>query len=150
MPIPREYQRAADDFSAFLEDIKSAMNSPTRNTAYTTVQAVFIVFRKRLTIEQAIAFASVLPAVLRAIFVQDWNTAEARREFLDLDAMNAEVKAVRQAHNFSPEDAIEQVAAVMWRHVDRDAFRKTLTAISPEALAFWDGATSERNAPPSA
>ena len=139
MPMPREYQRAEQAFSAFLEDIKSDLNSPTRNTAYTTVQSVFIVFRRRLSLEQAIAFAAVLPALLRAIFVQDWDTAEERRDFIDLDAMNAEVKAVRQAHNFSPDRAIEEVAAVLWRHVDREAFHKTLAAISPEALAFWGG-----------
>lgn len=142
MPMPREYQRAEAEFSAFLEDIKTELNSPTRNTAYTTVQSVFIVFRRRLSLEQAIAFASVLPVILRAIFVQDWDTAEARRDFTGLDALNAEVKAVRQAHNFSPDRSIEEVAAVLRRHVDQAAFEKTLAAISPEALAFWSVSTS--------
>lgn len=142
MPMPREYQRAEAEFSAFLEDIKTELNSPTRNTAYTTVQSVFIVFRRRLSLEQAIAFASVLPAILRAIFVQDWDTAEARRDFTGLDALNAEVKSVRQAHNFSPDRSIEEVAAVLRRHVDQAAFEKTLAAISPEALAFWGVSTS--------
>jgi uncharacterized protein (DUF2267 family) len=37
------------------------------------VQGVLQTFRRRLEISEAIRFAGVLPPVLRAIFVADWD-----------------------------------------------------------------------------
>lgn len=51
--------------------------------AYTAVDAVFQVFRRRVTAEEGVMFASVLPTVLRAIFVKDWDVAAAPVPFDD-------------------------------------------------------------------
>lgn len=140
MPMPTEYAHASDDFDAFLADVQEALGHATRNMAYTTVQAVLLVFRRRLTQEEAIAFAAVLPTVLRAIFVSDWDLDEERRPFLASEQMNEEVKTVRQHHNFSPDNTIQTVAGVLRRHVDESQFDRALRRISREACTYWETA----------
>ena len=137
MPMPTEYAHASDDFEAFLVGVQAQLDHATRNMTYTTVQAVLLVFRRRLAVEQAIAFAAVLPAVLRAIFVSDWDLDQEPRPFLSRDQMNEEVKAFRRHHNFSPDDAIRAVAGVLRRHVDAQRLDRALDEISPEARAYW-------------
>jgi uncharacterized protein (DUF2267 family) len=81
MPVPPEYQRARDDFYNFLIDARDTAGLSSTHQAYMMVQGVFQTFRRRLDLKDAIRFAGVLPAVLRAIFVADWNTEEPRRPF---------------------------------------------------------------------
>ena len=137
MPMPQEYSNASQNFEAFLADAKKELDLASRHMTYTTVQAVLVVFRRRLTLPQAIAFAAVLPTVVRAIFVDEWDTSEERRPFADLATMNEEVKHFRRHHNFSPDNAIQVVAGVLSRHVDKDALRSVLEGISPQASAYW-------------
>ncbi len=73
MPMPLEYREASADFDAFMKDLVATSMIQTSHQAYTMLQAVLQVFRHRLTVGQAIAFAKVLPPVLRAIFVSDWD-----------------------------------------------------------------------------
>ena len=65
------------------------------------VQGVLYAFRARLDLKEAVRFAGELPAVLRAIFVADWDTDEPVRPFVDRDTLTAEVRALRVDHNFS-------------------------------------------------
>jgi uncharacterized protein (DUF2267 family) len=137
MPIPMEYHHATDEFEAFMKDLLAISLLKTRHQGYTMLQAVLQVFRRRLTLEEAIAFANLLPAVLRAIFVSDWDTREPLMPFLDREAMMDEVRALRHNHNFSTPSAIEDVTSAIRRHVDMprlDAFLGTLPA---GARAFW-------------
>ncbi|MFD2813579.1 DUF2267 domain-containing protein [Paracoccus aerius] len=49
------------------------MDLVSDNSAYTALDAVLQVFRRRLTAQEGIDFASVLPSVPRAIFVAGWK-----------------------------------------------------------------------------
>lgn len=135
--MPSEYAHASRDFDAFLSDAKDELGLATRHMTYTTVQAVLLVFRRRLSVAEAISFAEVLPAVLRAIFVAEWDLQAARKPFGALSDMNEEVKDLRPDHNFSPDDAIQCVARALQRHVDRSGFKQALKRISIDAQAFW-------------
>lgn len=137
MPVPMEYRLASQDFDRFLAEVAEATGLATRNQAYTTTQAVLQAFRRRLDPAQAISFAQVLPAMLRALFVMDWDADEARSESWDRDLMTTEVKQLRIDHNFSPDTAIENVAHVLRGHVDAAAFARCLATLPPEAQAFW-------------
>ena len=137
MPMPQEYQRAGEAFGLFLEDAREALGHATRNQTYTTVQGVLLAFRRRLTVEQGLRFADVLPAVLRAIFVSGWNPNERPVAFSPREAMTDEVRALRQAHNFSPPTAIADVARALRAHVDSRDFETTLANLPPGALEFW-------------
>ena len=142
MPMPMEYQRASEEFEKFLADARDRAGLATRNQTYTMVQAVLLTFRHRLSIESAITFAAVLPPILRAIFVVDWDLSKPPRPFGSREAMTTEVQQFRGDHNFSPRSAISDVAGALWSAVDRNEFESCLAKLGPEASAFWRTASS--------
>jgi len=95
------------------------------------------VFRRRVTVQQALDFAGVLPPVLRAIFVSDWNLDEPRKPFASRAEMTGEVLELRPDHNFSTDTAIADVATVLRRHVDAAAFERVLAGLPSGARDFW-------------
>jgi uncharacterized protein (DUF2267 family) len=137
MPIPSEYQRASLDFEKFLLDAREASDLTTTNQVYTMVQGVFQTFRRRLTLPEAIHFAAVLPPVLRAIFVADWNTNEPRRSFGDLVEMTREVQSLRADHNFAPDTAIQAVATALRKNIDEARLDDVLVTLPASARDFW-------------
>jgi uncharacterized protein (DUF2267 family) len=137
MPVPMEYRLASQDFDRFMGEVAQETGLATRNQAYTTTQGVMLCFRRRLSLNEAIAFAQVLPAMLRALFVMDWDVSEPLAESWDRAAMTREVKQLRLDHNFSPDDAIENVACILRSHVDAPAFARCLAALPPAASEFW-------------
>lgn len=137
MPVPPQYQRATDDFFAFLVDARDAASLQTTHQAYTMVQGVLQTFRRRLSLPDAIRFAGVLPAVVRALFVADWDPDEPQRPFGDRATLTAEVQALRPNHNFSPETAIRDVAAALRKHVDQGRFDEQLATLPAGAAEFW-------------
>ena len=137
MPVPPQYQRASDNFFAFLADARDEASLQTTNQAYTMVQGVLQTFRRRLSLADAIRFAGVLPAVVRALFVADWDPDEPQRPFGDRAAMTTEVQALRPNHNFAPETAIRDVAAALRKHVDTVDFDAVLATLPEGAVEFW-------------
>lgn len=137
MPVPMEYRLASQDFDRFLGEVAEQTGLATRNQAYTTTQGVLLCFRRRLSTGEAIAFAQVLPAMLRALFVMDWDPQEPRMQSWDRDVMTVEVKRLRIDHNFSPDAAIRNVAHVLRCHVDAAAFARCLATLPAEARDFW-------------
>lgn len=131
------YRQASRDFDAFLIDARDIAMLQTTNQAYTMVEAVLTVFRRRLPVADALAFADLLPPVLRAIFVSDWDAGAPVQPFADRAALTREVLAFRGDHNVSPASSIADVAAALRRHVDPDAFERGLARLPPEARAYW-------------
>ncbi|TPP11039.1 DUF2267 domain-containing protein [Rhizobium glycinendophyticum] len=137
MPMPLEYRQASADFDRFMKDLVTTSMLTSSHQAYTMLQAVFYVFRRRLTVAEAIAFAGVLPPVLRAIFVSDWRPEEPQLPFVARDELQKEIRAFRYDHNLSTETAVEDVAESLKRHVDARAFQRLLAGFAPEARHFW-------------
>jgi uncharacterized protein (DUF2267 family) len=137
MPVPSEYQRATDDFYKLLMDARDSAGLSTTNQAYTMVQGVFQVFRRRLDIRDAIRFLGVLPVGARALFVADWDADEPKRGFEDRAVMTREVQALRAEHNYAPETAIRDVAIALRRNLDQAAFDRALAALPGGAAQFW-------------
>jgi uncharacterized protein (DUF2267 family) len=137
MTIPMEFQHASEDFEAFLRDARDISGLSTRNQTYTMVQAVLLTFRRRLSVVEAIRFANILPPVLRALFVTDWDPEEPQREFRDPADLIHEVLSLRRDHNFSPQTAIWDVAATLRRQVDETALDDLLGRMPPGAAQFW-------------
>ncbi|MFD2440093.1 DUF2267 domain-containing protein [Paracoccus kondratievae] len=73
MPMPWTYRHASKEWRAILDDLKDRMDLVSDNSAYTALDGVLQVFRRRLTAQQGLDFASVLPAIPRAIFVAGWR-----------------------------------------------------------------------------
>jgi uncharacterized protein (DUF2267 family) len=142
MPMPYEYHHAGDDFEAFLADVMEFTGLTTRNQAYTTTEAVLRAFRRRVSVRDALAFAQVLPPVLRALFIADWDVDSPVAPFAPLEEMTREVKALRQDHNFSPDTAIADVARALRRQVGTTKLDEALAALPEGAVGFWRGEQS--------
>lgn len=71
--MPWTYRQATREWQAFLSDAREAMDLASDHATFTAVEGVLRAFRRRLTPQQAIDFAQVLPSVLRALFVADWR-----------------------------------------------------------------------------
>jgi len=138
MPVPAEYERASERFYEYLLDARDTAGLWSTHVTYTMTQGVFQVFRRRLSMEDAIAFANVLPICLRALFVTDWNPGEEKKEFTDRESMTAEVKLLREEHNFSTNTAIRDVSQALRRHVDEEAFDNLLAKLPKGAVEFWE------------
>jgi len=141
MPIPMELAHASEAFDRFLTEARDLSGLTSRHQTYTMTQAVLLVFRRRLSLAEAIRFAAVLPPVLRAIFVADWDPEEPRRPFTDRTTLTREVQSLRRDHNFAPDTAIRDVAVALRHQIDVAAFDRVLATLPPEAAAFWEVGT---------
>lgn len=137
MPMPWAYRHATKDWRAFLAEAREALGLESDNMTYTAVQGVLITFRARLAPRQVVAFADLLPAVLRALFVSGWDPEAAVRPWADRDTLEAEARALRPDHNLTSGQAIEPVAIALRRNVRQMDLDRLLSKIGPEAEDFW-------------
>ena len=136
MPYPAEYQRASDDFQNFLTKLKAPANLGSSHQVYTMVQGVLLSFRCRLAPNQILEFAGLLPAVLRAIFVADWQ-----EEPLEAGGNPAqwkkEIQGLRASHNFAPDDARVLTTQALRVLMEAGRLDAILKKIGPWAVEFW-------------
>lgn len=137
MPMPLAYRQATQEFERFLDELLAISSLSTRNQCYTMTRSVFIVFRSHMAPQQAMDFAQSLPAVLRAIFVEDWDLAASIRPFGDRTELIREVKSVREEHNFSTDNAIAEVALALRRVMTPGSFDFMLSRLPDEARNYW-------------
>jgi len=109
----------------------------SNNMAWNMVVGVLHAFRWRLSVHQALSFATVLPPMVRALFIEDWDLAQAPRPFGEAADWLLDVRSVRHRHNFSPPDAVASVATALRRHVDEVAFEGILANLPPQARLYW-------------
>lgn len=136
MPMPWTYRQASREWQVFLADAKDAMNLTSDNACYTAVEGVLRAFRCRLTVHDALDFAQVLPAVLRALFVADWHIAPPVAAGTR-DEWRAEAKALRPHHNLTPDNCIEATALALRKSVLYEDLERVLAKLPPFAVDFW-------------
>lgn len=135
--MPFEYQNASKQFDQFMIDARDFAGLATTNMAWNMVIGVLHTFRSRLSTQQAIVFADALPPVLRAIFVEHWSIDQPIRDFGSHEELLDEVRSVRHLHNFSPDNAIQAVAAALRKNVDIEVFERALATLPPLAQDYW-------------
>jgi len=139
MTMPMEYERAAPEFEQFLRDAISESGLTTRHQAYTMVQGVLQAFRRRLDVRDALRFANILPPLLRAVFVADWNVDEPTRPFESLEIMTKDAQSLRSEHNFAPDSAIRNVAIALRKNMNEATLDSLLATLPAGAAEFWRG-----------
>ena len=137
MTVPQEYVHASRDFDRFMSDFMEISMLETHHRAYAVVRAVLHVFRDHLPVDDALKFAEILPAVLRAIFVENWHPSTDTRPFPDRAQLILEVKANRHDHNLASESSISDVAAALRRNVNGTDLDRVLAARPAGAVAYW-------------
>ena len=137
MTIPSAYRSATQDFEKFLEDLLAISSLATSNQCYTQIRSVFLVFRSHVEPQVALDFANALPPILRAIFIEDWNLASPVTPMPGKEKLRAEVKAIREAHNFSTDTAIAEVALALHRNMNELDYNLMLKNLPAEAATYW-------------
>ena len=137
MTVPPEYVHASRDFERFMADLMEISTLATHHRAYAVLRGVLHVFRDHLTVEQALRFADVLPAVLRAIYIEDWHPVADPVPFPDQQQLIAEVRAQRRHHNLADESSIGDVAQALRRHIPEEALMRGLQGLDANARAYW-------------
>lgn len=138
MPQPWTYRHASREYRAFLDDLKARMNLESDNMAYTALDGVFQVFRRRVTAAQGLRLAEVLPSVPRAIFVAGWQPEEPPAPWAPRGALVAEARGLRPDHNLTPDTCIESVAWALRRAIRGADWDRVMAQLPPEARAFWE------------
>lgn len=141
MTVPQEYIQASRHFEAVLVDIRDKALVSTTHRAFTTLEAVIRIFRRRLTADQSLAFAGLLKTGVRALFVADWTMDEPVVPFAARPKMQEEVMSFRRDHNLSPDTAIQDVTGALRLHMDEEKLKSFLTSVSSDALSFWGFST---------
>lgn len=137
MPMPWTYRHASKEWRAILDDLKDRMELVSDNSAYTAMDGVLQVFRRRLTPQQGLNFATVLPAIPRAIFVAGWQIEGPPLPFFDRGTMIQEVKNVRRNHNLTPDHVIEATAWSLRRYTNKADLDRVLAELPDGAVQFW-------------
>lgn len=137
MPMPSTYRHASREWQAFLADAGEAMDLVSDNATYTAVEGVLLAFRRRLTPQQALDFADILPAVLRAVFVAGWRIADRPSPADTRAEWTAEAKALRPDHNLTPDNCVAATAYALRRAVRRPDLERLLAGLPPFASDFW-------------
>ena len=149
MPLPTAYRHATKDWQAFLVDAREKLGNMSDNSAYTAVDGVLQVFRRRLTAQQGLDFAAVLPSVLRAIFVNNWKLAERPAPFSERLELLSEVKQVRVNHNLTPDNAIEATATTGREPLPFLSAKATFSLFAPPFAGLIDRASEKPGVQPS-
>ncbi|MEO8243379.1 MAG: DUF2267 domain-containing protein [bacterium] len=136
MPMPWTYRQATREWQAFVADAREAMDLTSDNATYTAVQGVLQAFRCRLTTQQAVDFAQILPSVLRALFVADWRLSDPVPPGTRAD-WTREAKALRPHHNLTPDNCVAATALALRKSVLRADLERVLADLPPFAAEFW-------------
>lgn len=137
MPLPWTYRQATREWQAFIAQARTAMDLESDNATYTAVQGVLQAFRRRLTPQQAIDFAQILPSVLRALFVADWTLEDSPSAPGSREDWTREAMALRPHHNQTPPNCIEATAFALRKSVLRQDLDRVLATLPPFAAEFW-------------
>lgn len=131
------YRHASRERRAFLADAKDRMGLASENMAYTAVDGVLQVFRCRRSASKTLDFASILPSVLRAIFLHQWDVTAPRLPLTDRATLLAEVRQVRHNHSLPPDTAIEATACTLRRCTNARDLDRVPARLPEGARAFW-------------
>lgn len=137
MPMPWTYRQATREWQAFLVDARDEMGMVSDNATFTAVEGVLRAFRRRLNPQQAIDFAQVLPSVLRALFVADWDLSVLPIEAGTRADWTEEARSLRRHHNIAPDTCVAATALALRRAVLRADLDRVLARLPPFATDFW-------------
>lgn len=138
MPMPWTYRHASREWRAFLDDVRERSGLASDTGAYAGIEAVFLCFRARLAVPEALRFADILPCVPRAVFVAGWEPAPPR-PFADRARLTAEVQRLHKGNGLAaPETIISDTAYALWRAVRHADLARVLATLPPGAGQFWE------------
>lgn len=137
MPMPWTYRHASQEWKAFLADAQDAIGTPSDNSTFTAVEGVLHAFRNRLTPQQAIDFAQILPSILRALFISDWRLDQPILPAGSRADWTTEAQNLRANHNFAPETVVAGTALALRKSVHYADLERVIATLPAFAAEFW-------------
>lgn len=137
MPMPFTCRHATDEWRRYLAAVRARTLIDSDNTIYTATEGLFRAFRCRVPANRVLAFGDELPAVMRAILVWQWDINAPLRPWVPRQAIEAEIRGLRQAHNFAPAGILDDLVWGIRREVRMIDFDRVLTTMASEAQALW-------------
>jgi uncharacterized protein (DUF2267 family) len=137
MTVPMEYQHASEVFERFLVVLRDRAGLTTRHQTYTIAQAVLYALRQRMSVREGLRFADALPAILRAIFVSDWDIDEPLRPFDTLHALQDDVLAFRRDHSLATRDSVADVADALRHVMSAEAYAMMISRLPCAGQTLW-------------
>lgn len=131
-------RHASRESHALLDDVKYRSGPDSDNQAHTCLVGTLHVFRRRVTVAEALAFADRLPSIPRVIFVAQWTPPQVSVRFGSRTEMTREVQELRQHHNLSPDNSIETVTSALRRRIHPRDREEAMAALPTEATTFWE------------
>lgn len=95
------------------------------------------VFRNRLTPQQAIDFARIIPSELRTLFIADWQLDQpvlppgSGKDWVE------EAQRLRRNHNIAPDGCVEGAGLALHKSVQSGDLGRALAWLPAFASEFW-------------
>lgn len=137
MPMPFTYRHATDEGRRYLAAMRARTRVESDNVIYTATDGLFRAFRARVPADRVLAIGDQLPCVMRAVLVWRWDIAAPLRPWASRAEIEAEIRALRQAHNFAPPGILDDLVWGIRREVRAVDFDRVLRTMAPEAQALW-------------
>jgi len=139
MPMPPEIAQASVQFMELLGALKERAYLQTHNQCYAMLRAVLHEYRDFMTVEQAVAFAGALPAVARAIFIEDWKPSDTPPAPPEPEAFTRSVVRRLSPHHIPPDSIAGDVFAVLSPRCNQARLSSAIKALPAELQAIWGG-----------
>lgn len=137
MPMPFTYRHATDEWRRYLAAMRDRTLIDSDNVIYTATDGLLRAFRARLPARDVLAFADLLPAVLRAILVARWDVEAPLKPWTTRAGIEAEIRSLRQHHNFAPPGILDDLVWGIRREMRQIDLDRLLARLPPEAQALW-------------
>jgi uncharacterized protein (DUF2267 family) len=145
MTIPLDVTNATEQLETWVTELQARAMLGSVNQSFPMLRAVLQEVRDRVTVDDALRLADALPALVRGVMLEKWHPQPpdpgAGRPFLEA------VKARVAGHHAPPDSIVDDVLAVLARHVYQQ-YLPVLTARLPSELrAAWRTALEKEQAP---
>ncbi len=135
--MPFTYRHASQEWQRYLRDMRERTLIDSDNVIYTATEGLLRAFRRRVPPAQVLAFGDELPAVMRTILVWRWDITEPLLPWVSRDRIEAEIRSLRQDHNFAPAGILDDLVRGIRNEVRAVDFDRVLSQMAPEARALW-------------
>ena len=143
MPQPDHVEaldRSVEKTYEWLRDLRSELGDAcSRQQAYSILRGVLQTLRDRLTVDEAVEFASQLPQQVRGVYFEGWEPSKVPLKFDREEFLSNVESAATLPDDVRPADAVRATGRVLQQRVDSGELRDVLTSLPRDLRAVLGG-----------
>lgn len=137
----KHFEHFIEQGNRFLNEVALTAGYPkNQELAYSLTRAVFHELRDRIQVEESMHLVSQLPMLLKAIYVDGWDTTRPRKTYDTAEefllAIVARVDAMRPELIFEPAEMVKAVFTVLQAQVSDGEMVQVLGQLPLDIQAF--------------